>query len=126
MINNGKNFPKLICNDLFLDGPFTIFAPTDEAFSKIPEEDLNGVLADQDLLKKTLLRHVVPSAKFFKGIVWELLETAGDDNIATHVFKGGYTKVVSEDENGRRTKARIVDTDLICSNGVIHAIDTVI
>jgi len=104
------------------DGPFTIFAPTDEAFAKVPEDTLNTILDDEDLLKSTLLRHVVPAAKFARGVVWEFLDTAGGDQIATHVFKGGYTKVVNES----RVKAKIVDTDLICSNGVIHAIDTVI
>jgi len=48
------------------------------------------------------------------------------DQIATHVFKGGYTKVISENIDGSRIKAKIVDSDIICSNGVIHAIDTVI
>ena len=114
------------CAFLVTDGPFTIFAPTDEAFAKIPEDALNALLEDKDMLTKKLLKHVVPMAKFAKGIVWEELDTAGDDKIATHVFKGGYTKVVSEDADGNRVKARIVDPDLICSNGVVHAIDTVI
>ena len=114
------------CAFLVTDGPFTIFAPTDEAFAKIPEDALNALLEDKDMLTKKLLKHVVPMAKFAKGIVWEQLDTAGDDKIATHVFKGGYTKVVSEDADGNRVKARIVDPDLICSNGVVHAIDTVI
>merc|ERR1712062_722014 len=103
------------------EGPFTIFAPTDEAFSRIPADTLDAVLADNDLLTSTLLRHVVPQAKFARGIVWEFLDTAGGDKIATHVFKGGYTKVISEN-NGNRIKAKIVDSDIICSNGVIHAI----
>ena len=107
------------------EGPFTIFAPTDSAFQKIPADTLDAVLADDKLLSSTLLRHVVPAAKFAKGVVWEFSDTAGGETIATHVFKGGYTKVVSE-VNGKRTKAKIVDTDLICSNGVVHAIDTVI
>merc|ERR1712026_353660 len=107
------------------DGPFTIFAPTDSAFEKIPEDTLKSILADKDLLSSILLRHVVPAAKFAKGVVWEFLDTAGGEQIATHVFKGGYTKVVSE-VDGKRTKAKIIDTDLIGSNGVVHAIDTVI
>jgi len=107
------------------EGPFTIFAPTDEAFSRIPSDTLDAVLADNELLTSTLLRHVVPQAKFSRGIVWEFLDTAGGEKIATHVFKGGYTKVISEN-NGNRVKAKIIDSDIICSNGVIHAIDTVI
>merc|ERR1711994_694103 len=106
------------------EGPFTIFAPTDSAFQKIPADTLDAVLADDKLLSSTLLRHVVPAAKFAKGVVWEFLDTAGGETIATHVFKGGYTKVVSE-VDGKLTKAKIIDTDLICSNGVVHAIDTV-
>merc|ERR1712214_275029 len=100
------------------EGPFTIFAPTDSAFQKIPADTLDAVLADDKLLSSTLLRHVVPAAKFAKGVVWEFLDTAGGETIATHVFKGGYTKVVSE-VDGKRTKAKIIDTDLICSNGVV-------
>merc|ERR1712241_1266710 len=88
-------------------------------------DSLDTILTDNDLLTSTLLRQVVPQAKFARGIVWEFLDTAGGDKIATHVFKGGYTKVISEN-NGNRVKAKIVDADLICSNGVIHAIDTVI
>merc|ERR1711893_364651 len=108
------------------EGPFTIFAPTDSAFSRIPTDTLDTVLADNELLTSTLLRHVIPEAKFDKGIVWEFLDTSGGDQIATHVFKGGYTKVISENIDGSRIKAKIVDSDIICSNGVIHAIDTVI
>jgi len=72
------------------EGPFTIFAPTDEAFSRIPSDTLDAVLADNELLTSTLLRHVVPQAKFARGIVWEFLDTAGGDKIATHVFKAQY------------------------------------
>ena len=50
------------------DGPFTIFAPTDSAFEKIPEDTLKSILADKDLLSSILLRHVVPAAKFAKGV----------------------------------------------------------
>merc|ERR1712203_83232 len=44
------------------EGPFTVFAPTNDAFAKIPEETLNGLLADKDALTAVLLRHVVPGA----------------------------------------------------------------
>jgi transforming growth factor-beta-induced protein len=133
MVNSGK-FTTLLAGvgvaglgeTLQGEGPFTIFAPTDDAFDEIPADDLSSILDDKPLLTSLLLRHVVPMAKFSKGIVWEFMETVGGEKIATHVFKGGYTKVVSEDSNGKRKKAKIVDADLICSNGVIHAIDTVL
>ena len=83
------------------EGPFTIFAPTDSAFQKIPADTLDAVLADDKLLSSTLLRHVVPAAKFAKGVVWEFSDTAGGETIATHVFKGGYTKVGSEVDGKR-------------------------
>merc|ERR1711999_31936 len=44
------------------EGPFTVFAPTNDAFAKIPSDTLNGLLADKDALTAVLLRHVVPSA----------------------------------------------------------------
>ena len=50
------------------EGPFTIFAPTDEAFSRIPTDTLDTVLADNELLTSTLRRHVIPEAKFAKGL----------------------------------------------------------
>lgn len=109
-------------------GPFTVFAPTNDAFAKIPLDALESLLADKEALKKVLLRHVLPGALFKKGISWDIRKTAGgeeEDMIATQVFKGGVIKVVSN-VGGKRTGARVVDADIIATNGVIHAIDTVI
>jgi len=109
-------------------GPFTLFAPTNDAFAKIPAEDLEALLADKEALTRVLLRHVVPGTFFFNGVTWDILATAGgveEDMIATQRFKGGVVKVVSS-LNGTRTDARTVEADIIATNGVIHAIDTVI
>merc|ERR1711970_666006 len=109
-------------------GPFTLFAPTNDAFAKIPAEDLEDLLADKEALTRVLLRHVVPGTFFFNGVTWDILATAGgveEDMIATQRFKGGVVKVVSS-LNGTRTDARTVEADIIATNGVIHAIDTVI
>ena len=109
-------------------GPFTVFAPTNDAFAKIPKDALDGLLADTEALKKVLLRHVLPGALFKKGISWDIHNTAGgdeEDMIATQVFKGGVIKVVSN-VGGTMTGAKVVDADIIATNGVIHAIDTVI
>jgi len=103
------------------DGPFTVFAPTNDAFAKVPKETLDGLLADKEALTKVLLRHVVPGSLFYKGICWKIRDTAGDEQIQTQVFKGGVVKVVSESAG-----ARLKETDIIASNGVIHAIDNVI
>ena len=109
-------------------GPFTVFAPTNDAFAKIAEDDLNALLADKEALARVLLRHVVPGAVFFNGMTWDILDTAGgveEDMIATQRFRGGVVKVVSS-VNGTRTGAKAVEADVIATNGVIHSIDTVI
>jgi len=109
-------------------GPFTLFAPTNDAFAKIPTEALDALLADKDALSKVLLRHVVPGTLFYNGITWDILGTAGgveDDMIATQRFRAGVLKVVSA-VNGTRVSGRAVAADILATNGVIHAIDTVI
>merc|ERR1711973_1073450 len=103
------------------EGPFTVFAPTNDAFAKIPEDALNGLLADKNALTQKLLRHVLPGTVFYKGICWKIQEAASGEEIATQVFKGGVVKVVSEDAG-----ARVNDADIVATNGVIHAINTVI
>merc|ERR1711872_302141 len=107
------------------EGPFTVFAPTNDAFAKIPSDTLNGLLADKDALTAVLLRHVVPETIFQKGICWETHQTAGGDEIATQVFKNNVAKVVSY-ANGVRAGVRLSDYDILATNGVIHAIDNVI
>merc|ERR1712214_280313 len=103
----------------------TIFAPTNEAFAKIPSDALQGLLADKEALTAVLLRHALPGSLFSKGITWQEHKTAGGDLVATQVFKMGVVKVVSYTDK-KRTGARVEEADTIASNGVIHAIDTVI
>merc|ERR1712012_1456264 len=104
---------------------FTIFAPTNDAFAEVPEDTLNSLLADKEALSAVLLRHVAPGYLYSKGIMWAELETAGGEMIASQVFRKGVVKVVSSND-GSRTVARVIDTDITATNGVIHAIDTVI
>merc|ERR1712178_487053 len=103
----------------------TIFAPTNDAFAKVPSDALNGLLADKDALTAVLLRHAVPGKLFAKGVMWAEHGTAGGEMIATQVFRKGVVKVVSN-SGGKRAAARVVDTDITATNGVVHAIDTVI
>jgi len=114
-----------LAETLSTGGPFTVFAPTNDAFAKVPKDALDALLADKEALTKVLLRHVVPGALFSKGVTWATQTTAGGDMIATQVFKAGVIKVVSS-VDGKRTGARVVEGDIIATNGVIHAIDTVI
>jgi len=111
--------------DVLKTKDLTIFAPTNDAFAKIPSDALNGLLADKEALTAVLLRHALPGSLFSKGITWQEHKTAGGDMVATQVFKMGVVKVVSY-EDGKRKGARVVEADIIASNGVIHAIDTVI
>jgi len=118
-----------LADTLATGGPFTVFAPTNDAFAKIPTDDLDALLADKEALTKVLLRHVLPGTLFYKGITWQTHNTAAgeedEDMIATQVFKAGVIKAVSY-VGGKRTGARVVDADIIATNGVIHSIDTVI
>merc|ERR1712214_163276 len=104
---------------------FTIFAPTNDAFAKIPEATLNGLLADKEALTKVLLRHVAPGAVFAKGVNWGNIATAGGENVCTQVFKTGAVKVSAHSGNSK-SSAMVVEADITATNGVIHAIDTVI
>jgi uncharacterized surface protein with fasciclin (FAS1) repeats len=96
-------------------GPFTVFAPTDEAFAKIPKETLDGLLKDKAALTKILTYHVVPGKVMAKDV------------------KAGMVKSVQGSEITVKTQggvmvdgAKVIATDVAASNGVIHAIDTVI
>ena len=98
------------------DGPFTVFAPTDDAFKKIPEEQLAALLEDKAALTKVLTYHVVPG-KVMAADVVKL------DSAAT--VEGQSIKIRSS-EGVKVDNANVVKTDIAASNGVIHVIDTVI
>jgi len=106
-------------------GPFTVFAPTDEAFDRIPRDTLAEILKDKDVLGPILRRHVIPGKTLHaKGISWDEHETANANGqtIATQVFKKGVIKVAAS----RDSSAFIIQSDLLATNGVIHVIDAVI
>ncbi len=98
------------------DGPFTVFAPTDDAFAKIPNDQLDALLADKAALAKVLTYHVVPG------------KVMGADVAKANTVKTVEGSSISIDTtNGVKVDgAAIVKTDIIASNGVIHVIDTVI
>merc|ERR1712212_1099192 len=102
-------------------GPFTVFAPTNLAFKKIPDADLQRLLADKAALSKILLRHVVPGTRMQgKNIppgVTNLKTAAGEQISAT---RDKFIQVKSKEGS-----AFIVLFDVIASNGVLHAVDTV-
>lgn len=104
------------------DAAFTVFAPTNDAFAKIPSATLNSILADKATLTSILLRHVVPEAIFSKGICWKTYKTLNEnESLSTQLYKRGL--VVAKNSQGY---GRVVEADIVATNGVIHAIDTVI
>ncbi len=101
------------------DGPFTVFAPTDEAFAKLPEGTLETLLKpeNKDQLTAILLYHVVPGEAFAKDVVSKKTwDTANGQRVDISAPRG---KPMIDNAN-------IVATDIETSNGVIHVIDTVI
>lgn len=97
-------------------GPFTVFAPTDEAFAKLPAGTLDALLKDKAKLRAVLTYHVVPG-KVMAADVMKLTEAK--------TVQG--QKVAIDTTNGVKVdNATVAKTDIVCSNGVIHVIDSVI
>ncbi|MBC7085997.1 MAG: fasciclin domain-containing protein [Methanomethylovorans sp.] len=99
------------------EGPFTVFAPTDDAFAAVPEETLNALLADKAELTKVLTYHVA-SGKYMAEDVVSM------GNITT--LEGNIIDVEVTEEGVFVGGAKVTQTDIECSNGVIHVIDTVL
>lgn len=98
------------------DGPFTVFAPTDEAFAKIPADQLKAILADKDKLTAILTYHVVAGKVLAADVV----------KLKSAKTVQGSEVTISTDDGVKVDNANVVKTDIMASNGVIHVIDTVI
>jgi uncharacterized surface protein with fasciclin (FAS1) repeats len=96
-------------------GPFTVFAPTDDAFAKIPKDKLDALLKDKTALTKVLTYHVVAGKVMAKDVKAGKVKTVqgGDLTLAT---AAGVTV----------DGAKVTATDIAADNGVIHVIDTVV
>jgi uncharacterized surface protein with fasciclin (FAS1) repeats len=101
------------------EGPFTVFAPTDEAFAKLPAGTVETLLKPENKaqLQAVLLYHVVPGKAVAKDVV-------GKPAWAT--LNGQQINIATKGESPMVDNAKIVSTDVMASNGVIHVIDTVI
>ncbi len=97
-------------------GPFTVFAPTDEAFAKLPVGTVDDLLKDLPKLKAVLTYHVVPGKVMAK-------EVAGLQKAKT--AQGGELRVDTV-HGVKINNARVTQADIEASNGVIHVIDTVL
>ncbi len=98
------------------DGPFTVFAPTDAAFAKIPPAKLDALLEDKQALTQVLTYHVVPGKLTAADVV----------NLNTAKTVQGQDIRINARYGVKVNNAKIVKTDIMASNGIIHVIDTVI
>jgi uncharacterized surface protein with fasciclin (FAS1) repeats len=96
-------------------GPFTVFAPTDEAFAKVPKADLDALLKDKAKLTAVLTYHVVPGKVMAKDVKAGKVKSVQGAEL-TLGTSGGVTV----------DNAKVVKADIVADNGVIHVIDTVV
>lgn len=96
-------------------GPFTVFAPTDEAFAKIPKADLDALLKDKAKLTAVLTYHVVSGKVMAKDVKAGKVKTVQGSELTL-----GTTGGVTVDA------AKVVQADIVADNGVIHVIDSVV
>ena len=98
-------------------GPFTVFAPTDAAFAKLPAGTLDSLLKDPEKLKAVLTYHVVAGAVMAADVV-KLTEAKTVEGADLKITVMGGKVIVNN--------AHVVKTDIKCSNGVIHVINAVL
>ena len=98
------------------EGPFTVFAPTDKAFAKLPPGTLDALLKDKAKLQAVLTYHVVPGKVMAAEVVKLTFVTTVQ----------GQDLRISTMDGVKVNQARVVQTDIVASNGVIHVIDAVV
>lgn len=98
------------------EGPFTVFAPTDEAFAKLPAGALDALIADKEKLRAVLTYHVVSGKVLAADVKTGSVKTV----------QGSSAKLVAKDGGVSIDGAKVVKADIETSNGVIHVIDRVI
>ena len=107
-----------LVDDLSADGPFTVFAPTDDAFTALGQDAIDALLADPTgALSRTLLNHVVTGKSYANSLM--------DGQRIVSLFGNNLAVVVNNDGvfiNG----AQVTVTDIIATNGVVHVIDAVL
>lgn len=101
------------------DGPFTVFAPTDEAFAKLPAGTVDSLLKDLPKLTAILTYHVV-AGKVMAADVMTM------DGQAAKTVNGATIQISTKDGVKLNGSSTVVKTDIECTNGVIHVIDAVL
>ena len=99
------------------EGPFTVFAPTDEAFAKIPQEQLESLLENKTQLTAVLTYHVIAG---------KVMSTDLTDDMAVATVQGENVTINLDEDGVMVNDAKVVQADIECINGVVHAIDTVL
>jgi len=107
-----------LAETLQADGPYTVFAPTNEAFAKLPAGTVENLLKpeNKDQLQAILTYHVIPAKVMAKDVTAGEAPTANGDTVEISI-KNGLVMIDG---------ATVTQTDIVASNGVIHVIDTVI
>jgi uncharacterized surface protein with fasciclin (FAS1) repeats len=100
-------------------GPFTVFAPTDEAFAKLPAGKLDAMLKDAAALKSLLTYHVIDGKVMSKDV-------ATMDGKTTKTVNGAELKIGTKDGVKLNDASTVTKTDIECSNGVIHVVDNIV
>ena len=98
------------------EGPFTVFAPTDAAFAKIPAADLEALLADKERLTAVLTYHVVAG----KVLAADAARLSSAESLQGEALR------IDASDGVKINSARVTQADVVASNGVIHIIDTVL
>lgn len=98
------------------EGPYTLFAPTDEAFAKIPKSKLDALLKNKEALTSVLTYHVVPANVSAAQVV----------NLTSAKTLQGQSISIDTSNGVKVDNANVIQTDIVASNGVIHVIDEVI
>ena len=98
------------------EGPYTIFAPNDKAFSKLPNITLENILQDKEKLTNLLTYHVVPNKIMANDVI----------NLKNTGTVYGKKLSIDTKKGVKIGKAKVIKTDIECTNGVIHVIDKVL
>lgn len=100
-------------------GPFTVFAPTEEAFAKLPKATVDALLKDKKALAEVLTYHVVAG----KVLAADVVKMNGK---SAATVQGQKVKIKVKHGSVTINKSKVIQTDILTSNGVIHVIDTVL
>ena len=101
------------------DGPLTVFAPTDKAFAKLPDGTIESLLKPENKAKlAAILKYHVVAGKVLAADVVKLKQAK--------TVEGSSVKIKVKEGTVKLNNAKVVKTDIECSNGVIHVIDTVL